>query len=151
MCGQSGLEQTVNETKPFGLKSWSFIEGRWRLPRKKNPKRHTCSVQFCQRDPAPRGPLCYTCKSREWRANNPIKYAFWNLKNRARQRGHVFTITVQDLVDVVTGSEYIERHGRFAACLSIDRVQSHLGYIPGNLQILTVSENIRKRYVELPA
>lgn len=132
--------------KPFGLESFELVDGRWKLPIKRHIKRHTCIVSYCQRDPAENQRYCNTCRSRIWRANNPVKYAYWNLKNRAKQRGHHFSLTLAHFHEVVTATGWMEQHGRFAQCLSIDRKQDDLGYRDGNIQVLSVSENIRKRY-----
>jgi len=134
--------------KPFGLASFIKINGRWTLPAKPKHKRrpHTCITSFCHRDPPVGQSRCCTCASRMWRANNPLKYAYYNLKNRAKQRGHEFTITVEDLRAVINGSNYLETHGRMRDCASIDRIDEFRGYEPGNLRVLTVSENARRAH-----
>jgi hypothetical protein len=134
--------------KPFGLQSFIQLNGRWTLPAKPKKKRrkHTCITSWCQRDPPEGKSRCYTRASRIWRANNPLKYAFWNLKNRAKQRGHEFTITVEDLRAAINGSDYLENHGRMKDCASIDRIDGFRGYEPGNLRVMTVSENARRAH-----
>lgn len=38
-------------------------------------------------------------------------------------------------------------HGRTKFCLSVNRLNNDLGYADDNVELLTVSENARKRYV----
>ena len=73
---------------------------------------------------------------------------YLDLKNRAGQRGHEFTITFEYYYQTVwLDSGYADKHGKTKECLSVDRADNSKGYIEGNLQVLTVSENSRKRYV----
>lgn len=132
--------------KPFGFESFQLIHGRWRLKRKKKPSRFTCAAVYCHNDPYPGHRWCTKCKSRIWRANNPVKYHFWNLKHRAKQRGHAFMLTMEQWMDFVKRTGLIELHGRFANNLSIDRIEDGKGYTADNIQTLTVSENARKRF-----
>jgi hypothetical protein len=93
-------------------------------------------------------PFCSRCRSRNFRREHPAMAHFLDLKNRAKQRGHEFTITVEysyQTVWVDTG--YAEKHGKTKECLSVDRKENDKGYVPGNLQVMTVSENARKRFV----
>ena len=75
-------------------------------------------------------------------------YAFHNLKHHAKQRGIRFTLTVDELKTELNGSNYLGGSGREAHKLTIDRKERSKGYEAGNLQILTCSENARKRWVE---
>ena len=91
---------------------------------------------------------CSKCRSRQFRREHPAMAHFLDLKNRAKQRGHEFTITFEYYYKTVwLDSGYAEKHGKTKECLSVDRKENHKGYVEGNLQVLTVSENARKRYV----
>lgn len=46
------------------------------------------------------------------------------------------------------GTGYAELKGKTASSLSIDRVDETRGYEPGNIQILTLSDNSRKAHVD---
>jgi hypothetical protein len=73
---------------------------------------------------------------------------FLDLKNRARQRGHAFTISFEYYYKTVwLDSGYAEKHGKTKECLSVDRADNAKGYVEGNLQVMTVSENSRKKFV----
>jgi hypothetical protein len=45
-------------------------------------------------------------------------------------------------------SDYMEKKGRGADNLSLDRVNNDLGYVPGNVKVVTVSNNSRKRHTD---
>ena len=71
---------------------------------------------------------------------------YLDLKNRAGQRGHEFSITFEYYYKTVwLDTGYSERHGKTKECLSVDRKKNGIGYVPGNLTVLTVSENARKQ------
>jgi hypothetical protein len=88
---------------------------------------------------------CYTCRQRRNRSNNPIVVAFHNIKNRARQRGKEFLLTIDEFTEFCLQTNYIELKGRKATDYSIDRKNDDKGYIAGNLQLLTISDNSRKQ------
>jgi hypothetical protein len=90
---------------------------------------------------------CGTCRCRTWRKNNPVKYSYNNLKNRAKQRGKVFTISFEYFEKFCYKTNYIKGKGRTATSSTVDRKIEELGYIPGNLQKLPLNKNIRKRYL----
>lgn len=88
---------------------------------------------------------CITCASRLYRANNPAKEAYRQIKDRAQRRGQIFNITLKEFLQVPRIDEYLARRGRGKDELHLDRIKIHLGYVPGNLQVLTCAENLRKQ------
>ena len=97
-----------------------------------------------------RSPYCARCRYRRFAAANPIACAFNNIRKRARQRGHVFSLTREEFTKLVTESGWIEKRGKTAKSLSIDRIDSRLGYQTGNVRVLTLSQNSRLKYAPLP-
>jgi hypothetical protein len=87
-------------------------------------------------------------------------YAYCNSyrKHRAnaKRRGILFTITLDYFRAWCAETEVLLGAGRSATSLHVDRKIDALGYVEGNLQVLTNSENIAKenrrrkavRYVE---
>lgn len=126
-------------------------DGVWKLRLAKNKPTRLCVVAFCS-NPRPKGKkagsICEKCKARRWRANNPVKAIHQTLRFSAARRRIGFNLTVEELAEFLAGTDYIERRGRGAECLSIDRINVHRGYEPGNLQVLTVSENSFKWHYE---
>jgi len=82
-----------------------------------------------------------------FRARNPIQAHFHDLRNRAQQRGHEFTITLAEYTKFWNESGYGEKHGKTKESFSIDRIKPELGYIPGNIRAKTLSENSRLQFV----
>ena len=91
--------------------------------------------------------VCPKCSAKQWRERNPIRYAFHKLRSRAKERGHSFTLTFEHYHKLVLESGYLERKGKTASSLSIDRIDATKGYEDGNIQVMTLAENSRKRWV----
>lgn len=90
--------------------------------------------------------LCHKHEKQRWRKANPEKATYCALRDNAKRRGKVFTITFEQFLEFGSQTGYMDHKGRAAQDMSIDRINSKLGYEPGNLQPLTVSENIIKRW-----
>jgi hypothetical protein len=78
---------------------------------------------------------------------NPVMYAYHNLKTNAKRRGHKFALTFEYFVKWCKETNYIDTKGRTSKAATIDRIIDELGYVDGNIQVLTLAENIRKFYV----
>ena len=150
----------MESRKPIGpSRQWVDAGGTWQLVLVGATKGDICQVVCCRspkrvhfrkrKDGTLRiglGIICPKCESRRWRANNPVKAVFQSIKDRARNRGQIFTITIADLEQLIEGSNYIAKRGRTPTALHIDRKEPSLGYVAGNLQILTASANTSKRH-----
>jgi nitrate reductase beta subunit len=91
--------------------------------------------------------LCNTCRSKKWREENPVKYAFYNLRNRAKQRGVLFTITFEDFKKWCHRVDWIGMEkGRGSNARSIDRRHNDIGYHLDNIQVLTKRDNVIKYF-----
>jgi hypothetical protein len=146
------------------LKQYHHDGRRWHFVFPKTPKRKgLCKVIYCSRRARVRirkgrrienCATCITCQTRIYRANHPARDAYFHIKDRARRRNQIFTITLDDLLAVPRIDEYLLLRGRGIDDLHLDRIQVHLGYAPGNLQVITAEENLRKQrevdYVEGP-
>ncbi len=97
-----------------------------------------------------KSPYCARCRYRRFAAANPIACAFNNIRKRAKQRGHAFLLTREEFSELVTKSGWIEKRGKTAKSLSIDRIDPRLGYQTGNVRVLTLAQNSRLRYAPLP-
>lgn len=89
--------------------------------------------------------VCDTCASRLFRANNPGKDAYRIIRDRAERRGQIFNLTFAEFMAIPRIEEYLERRGRGIEDLHLDREKVHLGYVPGNLKVITAAENLRKQ------
>lgn len=67
------------------------------------------------------------------------------LRCNAKRRGHDFTITLNQFEAFCRRTGYMKYKGRFAECMSLDRIKNHLGYHIWNMTVLSVSANSIKR------
>lgn len=81
---------------------------------------------------------------KRWRENNPVRYAYLNLKHNAKRRGHEFDITLDEFRQFCTKCEYIDRKGIRKDSYHIDRIDETKGYTLSNIQLLRNSDNVRK-------
>ena len=140
------------------LKQYQRIGDRWHFVFPQTPKRKgQCRVIYCKRMARvevrrENGKLrsighlvCTTCRSRLDRANNPAREIYRQIRDRAERRNQIFNITFEQLCVIPRFDEYEARRGRGIDELHLDRKKVHLGYVPGNLQVLTTAENLRKQ------
>lgn len=81
---------------------------------------------------------------------DPLKYSFLHLKHRARQRGHEFTLTLEEYRAFALKSGYAEAKGKTATSLSIDRKDETKGYSADNIRAISLRGNTRRRYSNMP-
>ena len=99
----------------------------------------------CNKNPAaPKRRVCYTCKTKRDRQTNPIIIIYHNHKKNAKRRKKVFDIPLSYYKFLVISSGYIDKRGREAHSLTIDRIDNELGYIMGNMQVTLKSVNCSK-------
>jgi len=110
----------------------------------KRPKLGKCAVKWCRKDARKDRCLCQKHYMRRWRAKNPERAYYENLRGRARGRGVLFTLTFQEFMSVM-GSHFNET-GRLL--LTVDRIDATRGYEAGNIQPLSSSDNVAKGNVE---
>lgn len=122
------------------------------LPPRRFFKPMHCKTKFCRGRTTEGGhsPYCGKCRNRHWKERHPLKYSFHKLRNRAKERGHTFTITFADYERFALETGYAELKGRTKHCLSIHRKEDHIGYEPGNIQAVTVSLNSRLKWANIP-
>lgn len=89
-------------------------------------------------------PLTSTERSRRTRAADPIRYSFVTLRNNAKRRGKVFTITLEEFKQFCYATDYLKGKGRTATSYTVDRIDESRGYEPGNIQALRNADNVRK-------
>ena len=95
--------------------------------------------------------MCGTCYSRKYRYDNPEKTTYANLRCNARRRVIYFGISYEYFLKFCVDNDYIKLKGIYGDSMTIDRVNHLLGYIEGNLQVLTRIDNGRKGIKEKKA
>ena len=119
-------------------------------------RKDRCRVIFCKRPPRVRiredrgfrtevYDTCITCASRLYRANNPAREAYRQIRDRAQRRNQIFNLTFEQFCAIPRFDEYIACRGRGIDELHLDRVKVERGYVVGNLQVITTAENLRKQ------
>lgn len=100
--------------------------------------------KFCGKG-TKRGRICNTCKSRIYREKYPIKAAYDHIKYRAKERKKPFKITLEYFTEFCYKTELLASGRRkHAEGFTVDCIINELGYVEGNLQKLTLSENSKK-------
>lgn len=140
------------------LKQYRQEGNKWHFILAKEPKRKgQCRVIYCKRPSRVQvlkvggkirtlhSSVCITCASRLYRANNPAREAYRQIKDRAERRNQIFNLTFDQFLEVIEGTEYLARRGRGIDELHLDREKVELGYVKGNLKVITCAENLRKQ------
>lgn len=103
-----------------------------------------CRTPTCRKKRSKKDPLCPMCRKRHERETNPARYVFNTLKSNARRRKKDFEISFEYFLSLCAESGYLEGRGQTSTSLSIDRINNYLGYVEGNLRVITVAENSGK-------
>jgi hypothetical protein len=116
---------------------------------RKKMNKGKCRIKFCRHKRSTKSSMCCTHKSQKYRKENPERYAYRTAMDNAKRRCKEFTITFQYFVDLLEsekqkGNDYLKYKGINGFSLSLDRIENDKGYVNGNIQILTVSDNSRK-------
>lgn len=114
--------------------------------REHKPERRAYRLQY-ESDPNVRQQI--NTRNRHWWTNNQEKWLFYSAKGRAKKAGCLFNLEPADIVipDVcpILGIKLVKGEGRVtAASPSIDRIRPELGYVKGNIQIISFRANTIK-------
>lgn len=107
-----------------------------------------CKTPYCRKQPAPGKNFCYKCRSRSYRAANPITALYHRAKGHAKERGHEFLLTRDQFEAFCHETGYHLTKGRTAEAMSIDRIRGDEPYQVGNIQIKSVSANSIKSWYD---
>lgn len=103
-----------------------------------------CVTLYCRNQKAPKGNICYKCRSRKYRANNKMNASYQILKDNAKRRGKIFDLTLEEYKKFCDETGYLENKGKSKNSASIDRIDPRKGYTYDNIQVLNLSENSYK-------
>lgn len=103
-----------------------------------------CQTPYCRNEAEKGRTICGKCRSRKYRANNQMMASYMTLRDNAKRRRKVFTITFDYFREFCYKTEYIQGKGRTKGCFTIDRIREDLGYVPGNIQKLEIGANKKK-------
>lgn len=107
--------------------------------------RGLCQVLRCGNPVAKGRRICERHKKQLYRARNPWRYAWENLKRSAQLRGKVFALTPEEFREELEPLGYDPtRRGCREGFLTVERVDPLCGYVPGNIRPMEFMENSRK-------
>lgn len=106
-----------------------------------------CITSHC-RGPKQRGNYCYKCVRSKDKERDPVLYTLGILRRNARRRSVYFDLSIEYFRKFCEETKYIELKGKKGFSLSIDRIDPSKGYIEGNIQVLSLAGNSRKRFVD---
>lgn len=104
-----------------------------------------CCAYACTNEPIYRkGGLCHKHNHRKNKAIDPVAVRYNNWKQSAIQRKKHFAFTLEQFRELCQQTGYIITKGRRGKAVSIDRIDNSLGYVPGNINLMTLRANINK-------
>ena len=102
-------------------------------------KCETCPKQIDKRT------KCSTCRSKESRIRNPVRYFLNNLRKSATKRDIYFDLELEEFTAWAIKENFKFFTGELnGETDSVDRIERSEGYTIKNIQKLTVRENINK-------
>ena len=105
---------------------------------------HTCHTPYCRNKT--NSTYCSTCRSKKSRERDLVKYAFTSLRNNAKRRGIIFTITLEQFKTFCSKVNYIGFAGRSSENYTIDRIHNDIGYHIDNIQVMEKGKNVKKYF-----
>jgi hypothetical protein len=85
-----------------------------------------------------------TAINRDYRRNNPLRYAYMTLRDNSKRRGKFFDLTFEQFCAFAVETEYMLKKGIFQKSYHIDRIREEDGYTLDNIQVLTNEDNVKK-------
>ncbi len=103
----------------------------------------SCATLSCKNKITSRK-FCSKCRTLKHREKDPVLYVVNTLRQNAKRRNISFSLTMEYFTEWCKQTNYIKLKGRGPDDYTIDRRKNHRGYEPGNIRILTKSENSEK-------
>tara|TARA_Y100000034_G_scaffold29728_1_gene36129 strand:+ start:10756 stop:11262 length:507 start_codon:yes stop_codon:yes gene_type:complete len=123
-----------------------FVSGSEYLQRK---AAGLCVVKRCKNKAGKRFKVCYKHHRQRQKEQNPSRYYFDHLRNNAKNRGIEFHLTIEEFRKFCAETDYLDYKGKKAGNLTVDRKNPKKGYSYNNIQVLTLSQNSRKYWIDL--
>jgi hypothetical protein len=100
-----------------------------------------CITYGCNNE-APKGrKICWKCKSRKVKIDNPYFYYYNLLRSNSKYRGKQFDLTLDEFKEFCNKTGYLKLKGKLSNDYSIDRIDVNKGYSVDNIRLVTVSQN----------
>lgn len=114
----------------------------------KNKKPHLCVAYRCLNNKGTNDRFCYKHRKRYKKETNLLAYTYDLLKQNAKRRKKIFTISLDYFRKWCRDNNYLKLKGKSAKSASIDRDNPNLGYVEGNLKLLSLSANSKKHHTD---
>lgn len=111
----------------------------------KNKDKSLCCAYKCKNKRASRDRFCPKHRHRFRKENNLLLYTYNALKYNAKRRGKPFSLTIEEFAQFCEESNYLALKGKHKNNMTIDRINSSLGYEIGNIQIMRHGDNSKKQ------
>lgn len=118
---------------------------------KKNPQPEKCCVKLCREDSGGRKKkvgdhwFCHKHWQVRYRWKNPKNSAYRALRDSAKQRGLEFRLSYDYYLGMMDCAAVWDKGAeKRGDIVSLDRIDPVEGYIPGNIQLISLSENVAK-------
>lgn len=104
-------------------------------------RRRVCVSWGCKRRAEKTKKRCSTCRSRLYRLRNPMRYAFYQVKESARKRNIGFELTFPQFEMFCKSTGYVDGKGQKPDSLTIDRIRTNEPYSWHNIRIMSHADN----------
>lgn len=91
--------------------------------------------------------LCSRCIYLNKKSKDLYRWSFGVHRRNARRRNIPWHLSFDEFKEFAIKFDLMVRAGRKKESLHIDRIDVNKGYVAGNIQVLSNSENIKKRYI----
>lgn len=105
-----------------------------------------CQEPGCKKRAGRNRLICHMHRMRRYAAAQPMRHCYQTLKVNAKRRGKVFKfkLTFEQFKEFAIEVNLLHKRGRKTTSYTVDRIENDKGYVVGNLQRLTLSENSSK-------
>ena len=111
---------------------------------KKEQGRHCCAYGCTNEPIQKKGGLCHKHFWRKRRKSDPVGVRFTQFKQKAKQRGIDFNLTLQEFRDFCQETGYCVKKGLRGFAATIDRINNNQGYHKGNIHLMSLRANVKK-------
>lgn len=111
-------------------------------------KKSICIVHRCTVISGSKNVYCAKHKKQWVKETHPYLYYYDTLRTNAKRRKKLFDLTIDEFKEFCIRTNYLELKGLAGDSMTIDRIRDNEGYSKGNIQIMTRSDNIRKKIID---
>lgn len=107
-----------------------------------------CPAYRCKNEVSDHKKYGHRHHAQSQKGNNPVGYHYNLLKQNAKRRGKDFGITMGEFRTLCEETGYLDKKGKSKNSASLDRIDPEKGYYYENLQVISLSDNSKKRWTD---